>query len=114
MTDLSDITKAKDLIDQLGSKMVVLMRKEDDALHEVFRLKGTVKHLQDKLDKAVEALEKVSTILFSAVQGDNEHGVRALNEAAAKNYLKDFPLTLAALSEVQNAIDATLAELEGK
>jgi len=43
-----------------------------------------------------------------AVQGDCENGVRSLNEIAAKNYLKEAPLT----REVINAIRAAADKLE--
>ena len=43
-----------------------------------------------------------------AVQGDCENGVRSLNEIAARNYLKEAPLT----REVINAIRAAADKLE--
>jgi hypothetical protein len=89
-----------------------ICEKERDTGSEYVRI-DLFKSQQAKLAKAMETLEQITTIICSAVQGDNEHGVRSLNEIAAKNYLKDFPLTLAAITEVQDVIDAALAELEG-
>ena len=106
--------EAADHIEQLVKDKREAALSELAALGQAAEAYDAQRAAEAKLAKAVEALEGISAILFSAMQGDNEHGVRALNEASSKNYLKDFPLTLAALSEVQNVIEVTLADLEEK
>ena len=102
-----------DRIEELEREMDALQDRLDTANKARADANFRANENQFKLAKAVETLEQITTIICSAVQGDNEHGVRSLNEIAAKNYLKDFPLTLAAITEVQDVIDAALAELEG-
>jgi len=108
------LAEETDLTDCAADHIEQLEESHKELTLQLLATSGQAADALDKLAKAVEALEQITTIIFSAVQGDNEHGVRALNEAAAKDYLKDFPLTLSAITEVQDVINAVLAELEGK
>lgn len=56
-----------------------------------------------KLDGMAEALDWVRDLLSDAAQSDCEHGVRWLNEAAAAEYLIDYPNTAEALAKISNA-----------
>lgn len=54
------------------------------------------------------ALEDIRDMLDEAVQADCEHGVRSLNEMAARNYLIEYPGTLSAIEEIRKIIRAEL------
>lgn len=61
--------------------------------------------------KALEAaLDQICDLLSDAMQADCENGVQSLNEAAAANYLNDFPHTKKALDAVQAVCLSMLKE----
>jgi hypothetical protein len=54
------------------------------------------------------ALEDIWDLLDEALQADCEHGVRSLNEMAARNYLIEYPGTLSAIEAIHTIIRAEL------
>jgi hypothetical protein len=62
----------------------------------------------DQIGKLREALEEIDNELNTAAQDDCENGVKWLNERAAEGYLKEYPCTLAAISEVHRIVRAVL------
>ena len=53
-------------------------------------------------DTAETLLEKIQDELSLAVQMDLEHGVKWLNEAASRDFAKEFPLISKAISNILN------------
>jgi hypothetical protein len=62
----------------------------------------------DEIERLREALEEIDNELNTAAQDDCENGVKWLNERAAEGYLKEYPCTLAAISEVLRIARAAL------
>lgn len=74
------------------------------------RLRSDNEQLRAREEMLLKGYDEILDHLSDAVQSDCENGVRALNEIAAKNYLKEYPETRAAFHAIGEIARAALAE----